>query len=300
MTNETNPLDTAKKNIFNSEKPFLALLPKNFDVKKFMGALWQEVQKKPDLSKCDNMIEVARDVATFGLMPGGLAGQANIIPFYSSKTKKFTAQLIIGYKGYITKFEEAGYTVETEIVTKKEVETGRFREIRGSETKIFHEPIREGIRARDNIALAYCIIKGLNTVPVVTVLSKEEIEEMAKTEKWFGSKAAGDLRKGRELQNVWVQNQRETDYGQMCIKTVIRNGSKRVNLRIANEMSAYEGQRDEAILKDITPPESKTAGAHTPPKAIEENFNQPIDIPLELTEAEKIEISKKEQEENAN
>ena len=42
----------------------------------------------------------------------------------------------------------------------------------------------------------------------------------------------------------------------MCIKTVIRNCVKKVNLRIANEMSAYEGEKEKEMV-DITP--SKTA-----------------------------------------
>jgi hypothetical protein len=38
----------------------------------------------------------------------------------------------------------------------------------------------------------------------------------------------------------------------MCIKTVIRNAVKKVNLNIANEMSTYEGNRDAEII-NITP-----------------------------------------------
>lgn len=241
-----------KKEIFANQKYFEAVLPKNFDVNKFMATLSLEVQKNPKLGQCTNLIEVAKDVASFGLIIGGLANQSYLIP-YNKKYKDgnswksiMTAQLIIGYRGYIAKLEEAGYTVETEIVTNEEVEKGFFKELRGSETKIMHTPIRNGIRKRDNIALAYCIIKHKENPPVISVLSKEEIEEMAKTEKSIEEN--GKKSKVRELGNVWTQNQRETDYGQMCIKTVIRNAVKRVNLEIANEMSAYEGKRDSEIV----------------------------------------------------
>jgi recombination protein RecT len=258
MTNEITILDQTKNNIAKAEKSLSAVLPKNFDVKKFMATLWMEVQKTPKLAECENLLEIARDVASFGLIVGGQAQQAYLIPF-NKKFKdgnawksKMIAQLIIGYKGYITKLEEAGYTVEVEIVTKKELDEGRFEEIRGSETKIIHKPIREGIRDRDNIALAYCIIKGNGTSPVISVLSKEEIEEMAKTDQYNTT----TKEKEKKLGNVWTQNQRLTDYGQMCIKTVIRNCVKKVNLRIANEMSAYEGEKEKEMI-DITP--SKTA-----------------------------------------
>ena len=241
-----------KKEIFANQKYFEAVLPKNFDVNKFMATLSLEVQKNPKLGQCTNLIEVAKDVASFGLIIGGLANQSYLIPF-NKKYKDgnnwksvMTAQLIIGYRGYITKLEEAGYTVEAEIVTNEEVEKGFFKELRGSETKIMHSPIRTGVRSRTNIALAYCIIKHKENPPVISVFSKEEIEEMAKTEKFIDEN--GKKSKVRELGNVWTQNQRETDYGQMCIKTVIRNAVKKVNLQIANEMSAYEGKRDSEIV----------------------------------------------------
>lgn len=311
MTKELTIIDQAKQNIIRNGRAFKAVLPDTFPVDKFIATFCLEVQKNPKLAQCTNLIEVARDVASFGLIIGGLAGQSYLIPFEKKKkegtkwTTEVIAQLIIGYKGYITKLEEAGYTVEVELVTNEEVENERFEEVRGSDPKITHRPIRKGIRNRDNIALAYCIIRGKDKDSVISVLSREEIEEMAKTEKWLGSKETKDLRKERTLGNVWTQEQRATDFGQMCLKTVIRNCVKRVNLKIVNEMSAYEGQRDVQILKDITPL-SKTADAHTPqklpenpPAAIEEAFlpKTPFEAAIEsvsLTEDEKQAILQQE------
>ena len=249
MKNEKNELTLiGKKEIFANQKYFESVLPRNFDVNKFMATLSLEVQKNPKLGQCSNLIEVAKDVASFGLIIGGLANQSYLIPFNKKYKEgntwksKIIAQLIIGYRGYITKLEEAGYTVEAEIVTKEEVEKGLFKELRGSETKIMHSPIRTGIRTRENIALAYCIIKHKENPPVISVLSKEEMEEMAKKEQYI------DEKKVKALGNVWQSKERSTDYGQMCIKTVIRNAVKKVNLQIANEMSNYEGKRDSEVV----------------------------------------------------
>ena len=249
MKNETKELTLiGKKEIFANQKYFESVLPRNFDVNKFMATLRREVQKNPKLGQCSNLIEVAKDVASFGLIIGGLANQSYLIPFNKKYKEgntwksKIVAQLIIGYRGYITKLEEAGYTVEAEIVTKEEVEKGLFKELRGSETKIMHSPIRTGIRTRENIALAYCIIKHKENTPVISVLSKEEMEEMAKKEQYI------DEKKVKALGNVWQSKERSTDYGQMCIKTVIRNAVKKVNLQIANEMSNYEGKRDSEVV----------------------------------------------------
>ena len=109
MTNELSLLDLTKKQIFSAEKSLSAVLPKNFDVTKFMATLWMEVQKTPKLAECENLLEIARDVATFGLIVGGQAQQAYLIPFkknYKEGTackSKMIAQLIVGYKGYISK-----------------------------------------------------------------------------------------------------------------------------------------------------------------------------------------------------
>ena len=306
MSKELSIIDQTKKMIMNSEQAFAAVLPENFNVKKFIATFCLEVQKNPKLANCTNLIEVARDVASFGLVIGGLANQAYLIPFdkkqkigdkWITETK---AQLIIGYRGYITKLEEAGYTVETEVVTDEEVEKGFFQEIRGSDSKIIHNPIRKGIRTRDNIALAYCIIKGKDTAPVISVLSKEEIEEIAKTDKWVDGEN-GKKVKERGLSNVWLNADRTTDFAQQCIKTVIRNCVKKVNLRIANEMSTYEGIQAAEVEVDVTP-KSKTAAAHTPPATIEQSFavKTPLEEAIEaapLTEEEKEAISAAEQAE---
>jgi phage RecT family recombinase len=305
-----------KKIISANQKQFEAVLPSNFDVKKFMGTLFLEVQKNPKLGECTNLIEVAKDVASFGLIVGGLANQAYLIPYTNYKTKVTTAQLIIGYKGYVTKLEEAGYSIEVELVTKEELEQNRFQEIRGSDPKIIHNPIRNCIRTKDSIALAYCVLTkdGKQTF---TVLSKEEIEEMAKTEKWIEEN--GKKSKVRGLGNVWESDQRTTDYGQMCLKTVIRNAVKKVNLGIANEMSTYEGKRDEEII-DITPkfePISSEQGIEIETLCKQKGFdiaqinkvyklNSIIDLPASKFEAviktlnEKPDAIKNEVVENAN
>ena len=144
-----------------------------------------------------------------------------------------------------------------------------------------HSPIRTGIRTQENIALAYCIIKHKENPPVISVLSKEEMEEMAKKEQYI------DKEKVRTLGNVWQSKERSTDYGQMCIKTVIRNAVKRVNLQIANEMSAYEGKRDSEIVVEKQEPKIIN---DLPPV----DFEETIDAVNEITEEEKLAIKEEE------
>ena len=85
---ELTPLENLKREVFNPKvtKGFEALLPKNFDVQQFTASLWLEIQNNSKLQACDNIIDLARDCANFGLLPNGLAGQCYFIP-YKNKAK---------------------------------------------------------------------------------------------------------------------------------------------------------------------------------------------------------------------
>ena len=91
-------LDNIKRELFSpkTSKGFEALLPKNFDVKQFSASLWLEVQNNPKLQACDNIIDLARDCANFGLLPNGLAGQCYFLPVASpfSRQAKYRQPLI--------------------------------------------------------------------------------------------------------------------------------------------------------------------------------------------------------------
>jgi phage RecT family recombinase len=226
MTTETK-LQILRKNIKNNTEKFkMKIKGTTLDIDKFQSSLSSALTKNVKLQNCNNFIQLAHDVASFGLYPDTSAQHAHIIPFKNS------AKLIIGYRGYLKKLDEAGYFVDCELVTKTEIEEGRFKEIRGTTQQIIHEPIRSGIRDRNNIAAVYCIIRHKDPQSnylVSSVISIEEINEMVSKDK--GS--------------VWSSQARKTDYGQMVLKTAIRNCVKKVALDSVNEMSNYEAKRDE-------------------------------------------------------
>ena len=246
MTEVQNYKKEAAYQIQKNETAFKNLLPKNFNVEKFKSALMIEIGNNPNLAKCNNFIQIVKDVASFGLMPSKLSGQAYIAPYYSKKKGCYEAQLMIGYKGYVVKLEEAGYTIEVELVTHQEVAEDRYREVRGTSTEIYHAPIRSGIRKEANIASAYAIARKKGVDPVITSFSIEEIKEKAKSDKWIKD-VNGKSTKVKELQNVWVSTDRSTDFGEMVKKTLIRDLAKKVNCTSANEMSSYEAKRDSLL-----------------------------------------------------
>lgn len=231
-----------------------ALVASKINPDEFLNNMLFDIQRNPALMECtlESILECAKDAAAFGLVPNKQLGHAYLVPYnnYDRRTKQTRKEctLQIGYKGYLKKLAEYGASIEVETVTIEEVEAGKFEEIRGSETKIIHKPIRKGMRTRENIALAYAIIKAPNVQDVVTVMTIEEIEEIAKVEVW--DQAQG--KKVTKQKGVWASTDRATDFGEMAKKTVIRRAIKVSNIDIVQKMNSYEGENEGRILKNVT------------------------------------------------
>lgn len=231
-------------------------LGKKGNAEEFLSNVLMEIAKNSKLQDCtvDSVLQCIIDSANLNLTPNKQLGHAYLIPYENSYQengqwkKRMECQLQIGYKGYIKKFGEFNMNVEVELVTKGEVETGMFEEIRGSESYIKHRPIRKGLRTEDNIELAYAIGKCEGRKDIIVVMSLEEIMESAKSKAYDKE----ERKMVNKLKGAWVNNERETDFGEMCKKTLIRRLSKLTDIDVVNYMSSYEGERDEKI-KDITP-----------------------------------------------
>lgn len=225
------------------------------DIEEFLSNVLIDISKSPDLMACtfESIMQCAIDSANFGLIPNKQLGHAYLIAYnnYDKATRQSRKEctLQIGYKGYLKKISEYKANVEVELVTQQEIDMGCFSEVRGTETKIIHHPIRIGMRTRENIALGYAIIRAPGLQDVIIVMSKEEIEEVAKTEVW--DKALG--KKTFAQKGVWTSTARATDFGEMCKKTLIRRAAKLSNIDIINKMSTYEGEKETEILKNVTP-----------------------------------------------
>lgn len=241
---QINAEDLPITKYLNTEKSYLRLkeaYQSDAMVKKAISAVTLEVARSPELQKCsrDSILQAIIDSANFGLIPNKLSGHAYLIPY------KGVCTLQIGFKGYIDKFDEVGWSVECEAVTLKEIELGLFKEIRGTTTMLEHRPCRDQIQTEENIALVYAIAKKAGREPIVEVMSLATIMEVAKTQVWK------DGKRTMGLKGVWTAGDRDTDFAEMCKKTVIRRLGKRTPIKVVNEMSSYEGTRDEMI--DVTP-----------------------------------------------
>jgi recombination protein RecT len=77
---------------------------RGLDEDKLIARLMVETRKNETLGKCSmpSLIQCAMEAASLDLSFGGVMGQCFPVPFYDSKIKGYRAQLIVGYKGYIT------------------------------------------------------------------------------------------------------------------------------------------------------------------------------------------------------
>lgn len=239
------------------------------------------VADTPELQVCSkgSIITAAVQSANLNLMVNKALGHAWLVPYYNKNKKCKEAQLQIGYKGYVYKFEENGYSIDCEVVTIEEEEQGCFAEVRGSNPKITFSPMRSVRRTEENISLVYACAMKPGRKPILAVMTKEEVFEVA-------SKV--DREGIRKLGRTWQSKDRYTDYAEMCKKTAIRRLAKSVPIKSINELSYWEAERDNNMIdhqpiKDVSPPASNmTALTSEKEEEPEEEITVPSEFPLRI------------------
>lgn len=242
----------------------------------FVASVAVLVADTPELQKCSraSIIASAQASATLRLMVNKALGHAWIVPYWNKNKKCYEAQLQIGYKGYVYKFEENGWSIDCEVVTTEELEQGCFKEMRGSNPKIEFSPLRNVRRTEENIELVYACAMKPGRKPILAVMTKEEVFEVA-------SKV--DKEGIRKLGKTWQSKDRYTDYAEMCKKTAIRRLGKHVPIKSINEMSYFEAEQDSKMIdlepmKNVTPAKSNMSAI----TGEEEEESRDVEIPDEF------------------
>jgi len=186
--------------LLNQKDQIAAALPKHIDPDRMTRLALTELNKNPDLKKCDpvSFLGALIQCSQLGLEPGSGLGHAYLIPFSNKVT------LIVGYQGMIDLALRSG-KVDT-IFAEIAFEGDDFRYwIEDGLQRIKHEPIFNGARTPDRAKVVYACarIKG---VPIYAVMSAEEIETIEQ-----------ENRKGKGMSAVWQKHWLE-----MAKKTVIR------------------------------------------------------------------------------
>lgn len=108
----------------------------------------------PKLGECHPMSVVAclMEFAQLGLMPNTPLGHGWMVPY------KTTAQVVIGYKGYVALAYRAGILLNADVVFEKDLTHGRFEWRKGTDEAIIHVPY-QGEDDRGNPVYAYAVAK---------------------------------------------------------------------------------------------------------------------------------------------
>jgi recombination protein RecT len=176
--------------------------------------------------------------AQLGLEPGGPAGEAYLLPFYSSKAGAYEVQLVIGYQGMVKLFWQSPIAQGLDARVVKENDLFDYEY--GLEPYLKHKPAK-GNRGR-TIAY-YCVARTTTGGAVFIVLDRDDIEEIRKR-----SKAKDN--------GPW-----KSDYDAMAKKTCIRQLFK--TLPKSTEL-AQAVAHDETVRTDRSPEAIDAPGPYIP------------------------------------
>ena len=223
--------------IFSYANEFSKVLPKHITPERICRVALTNYKLNPKLAECTStsLIAALFQSAQLGLEPG-VSGQAYLIPYFNSKTRKMEVQFQIGYKGLVELFYRGSNasTISVEKVCKNDT----FDYELGSEGFIKHKP---PLTNRGEVIAYYAIATFKNGDKIFKIMSKEECLEHGKTHsKMFDKKT-------QSFTGVWAT---ETDA--MCMKTVLIQLMKVVPKSIEIQQAlAYDGTTKNKVSVDM-------------------------------------------------
>ena len=153
------------------KKQFALALPKILPVDRFVRCLVTTINKTPELMECDqqSVLAAAMTAAQLGLEIDPVLGRAYMLPYGQGRGK--TAQLIIGYKGYVDLAYRSGQLsgLQAQVVYEKD----DFEYQYGLEPKLNHIPSDEADRGA--LKYAYAVATFKNGGNAWRVLNRSEV-----------------------------------------------------------------------------------------------------------------------------
>lgn len=171
-------------------------------------ALYTSAQKTPALVDCtlESLYKSMLLAAQAGLMPDGVTQQAHLIPRKNGKKGTTECNLQIGYRGYLTLCRRSGEV--TVIAAHAVYQSEKFKIVLGTQPKIEHEP---------NVGSA-------DPGPMIGVYAVAHFVKGGEDFEWMPVAEIEALRvRSAAGGQAW-----DTDYVEMCKKTVLRRLCKRL------------------------------------------------------------------------
>ena len=152
-------------------------LPSFISPERFVRVAVTSIRLNPKLGQCTqaSLLGALFQSAQLGLEPN-IEGQAYLIPYWNSKTKKYECQFQIGYKGYIELFYRhcAALTVDMHTVYENDI----FKYAYGTNPVLEHCP---AFKDRGEPIAYYAIVTLKNGGSIFKVMNREECIEHGKT-----------------------------------------------------------------------------------------------------------------------
>jgi len=227
---------TIRSFLEGQRKQLAMAVPKHLPVDRLLRVAMTSIQQTPKLLDCTpvSLLRCVMTCAQLGLEPDQFLGQAYLVPFWNSKKNCMEAQLIPGYRGYISLARRSGevQSVSAQVVYERDEFILKY----GIHEDLTHIPIE---RDRGKAKGAYVIFKYKDGGYSFDYMSVDDINKIRQR-----SKAKDD--------GPWV-----TDYDEMAKKTVIKRHSKLAPLSVefqkavALEDRAYTGESQEGIFDNL-------------------------------------------------
>ena len=193
------------------EQQFALAMPRGMEAGQLVRDAITCLKQNPKLAQCDKMSVLGSlmTCAQLGLRPGVL-GHAWLLPFWDSKQRGFSAQLVVGYQGLVELAHRSGKI--SSLIARTVYSNDIFDVDYGLEDKLVHKPNLKGRRG-DMIAF-YAIAKFTTGGHAFLVMTYEEMIEYRQ------ANAKAKTKEGKVF-GPWVDN-----FEGMAHKTCVRQLSK--------------------------------------------------------------------------
>lgn len=246
MSNIT-PREQEVRSLIKARMPQLKLFaPDKTTQNKYASAIVQIATNKNLLGvSADSVVKTAFEIVQLGLNPNPLFGQAYVVP-YKLKNSGLTAQLQIGYKGYITLLNRAGWAIRA--VPVYDVDDFHIR-FGGLSDEIEFEPNYDE-RENDNGQWVYNHLRGV----IVYAKHKDgqEYSEFIPFRTLEKLRVKSQNQKEGQLSNIWLEWTEE-----MYLSKAIKRVAKKLPLDDERVIEATVLEDEPIRLQDNIKPEPK-------------------------------------------
>lgn len=130
---------TLREQVTRMEHQFALAAPKGIEARQIVRDVLTAISQNPKLAECEptSVLGAAMTMAQLGLRVGVL-GHGWILPFWNARERRFDAQLVIGYLGYVELAHRSG---QIKSISARTVHANDHFEIEyGIDEKLIHRP----------------------------------------------------------------------------------------------------------------------------------------------------------------